>query len=250
MYNLLMFYFEKVKEKRILKSDLITHAQCFFTTRETFIKSADEKNATEIEENKKILCNYLNIAYKNLINPTQTHSANIRIAKENQNDYPDTDALILTNKNQAVFLNFADCTPLIFYDEKQNIGAVAHAGWRGTAAKIGVLTAEKMINEFNSKPKNIKVIIGPAISLCCYNVGEDVFYQLRNTVNNFENLYEIRTGNIYVDLKNINKTQLTEFGIEKIDVCPYCTCCNNDLFFSYRKENGTTNRHSAVLKLV
>ena len=139
---------------------------------------------------------------------------------------------------------------MIYYEEKQNIGAVAHAGWRGTAAKIGVLTAEKMINEFNSKPKNIKVIIGPAISLCCYNVGEDVFYKLRNTVNNFENLYEIRTGNIYVDLKNINKTQLTEFGIEKIDVCPYCTCCNNDLFFSYRKENGTTNRHSAVLKLV
>jgi YfiH family protein len=149
-----------------------------------------------------------------------------------------------------VFLNFADCTPLIFYDEKQNIGAVAHAGWRGTVAKIGVLTAEKMINEFNSKLQNIKVIIGPAISLCCYNVGEDVFYQLRHTVNKFENLYEIRTGNIYVDLKNINKTQLTEFGIGKIDVCPYCTCCNNDLFFSYRKENGTTNRHSAVLKIV
>ena len=42
---------------------------------------------------------------------------------------------------------------------------------------------------------------------------------------------------------------LNEFGVEKIDICPYCTCCDNDIFFSYRKENATTNRHSAVIKL-
>ena len=52
-----------------------------------------------------------------------------------------------------------------------------------------------------------------------------------------------------VDLKGINARQLQEVGVEKIDICPYCTSCNNDLFFSYRKENKTTNRHSAVIKL-
>ena len=36
----------------------------------------------------------------------------------------------------AIFLNFADCTPVILYDKKQNIGAIAHAGWRGTAQKL------------------------------------------------------------------------------------------------------------------
>ena len=40
--------------------------------------------------------------------------------------------------------------------------------------------------------------------------------------------------------------RLNELGF---DVCPYCTVCNNDLFFSYRNENATTNRHSAVIKL-
>ena len=60
---------------------------------------------------------------------------------------------------------------------------------------------------------------------------------------------EIRQGNIYVDLKGINKRQLEEAGVKEIDVCPYCTVCNNELFFSYRKENATTNRHSAVIKL-
>ena len=116
---------------------------------------------------------------------------------------------------------------------------------------IGVKTVEKMVKEFNSDKKNIKCAIGPAISFCCYNVGQDVYKQLISTVSDSSRLYEIRGGEIFVDLKSINKKQLIEAGLkeENIDICPYCTVCNNDLFFSYRKENGTTNRHSAVIKL-
>ena len=106
-----------------------------------------------------------------------------------------------------------------------------------------------MITDFGSKPQNLTAVIGPAISKCCYNVGDEVFEKLKATVKNFEGLYERRNGEIFVDLKEINKRQIEECGVKEIDVCPYCTVCDNDLFFSYRKENATTNRHSAVLKL-
>ncbi len=262
-----MFYFEKINEKKILKSNLIEEAEAFFTTRDICIcdkevnLSPDQiKNSTvlnqvqndrifEINNNKKIIANYLKIDEKNLISPTQTHSANIDIAIETKQNYPDTDALILAEKNIGIFLNFADCTPIILYDKKQNIGAVSHAGWRGTAQKIAPLTVQKMSKEFGSKPIDIQAIIGPAIGFCCYNVGEDVYEKLSATVENFERLSEIREGNIFVDLKNINKRQLEEIGVKEIDVCPYCTVHNNDLFFSYRNENATTKRHSAILKL-
>ena len=69
------------------------------------------------------------------------------------------------------------------------------------------------------------------------------------SVKDNKGLYEIRDGKIYVNLKEINKRQLEEIGVKYIDVCPYCTSCNNDLFYSYRKEGGTTNRHSAIIKL-
>ena len=146
-------------------------------------------------------------------------------------------------------MNFADCTPVIIYDFENKIAAVSHAGWRGTAGNIASKTVQKMKDEFGSKPKNLKSAIGPAISFCCYNVGEDVYRQLSQTVDDFSGLYEVRQGNIYVDLKGINKRQLEEAGVKEIDVCPYCTVCNNELFFSYRKENATTNRNSAVIKL-
>ena len=244
-----MFYFENINEKKILKSDLLKSVEAFFTTRDICIKSKENEMQNIVSANKKIICDYLRIDEKNLITPSQTHTANIDIAIDSKHDYPDTDALILKDKNLGIFLNFADCTPVILYDEKQNIGAIAHAGWRGTAQRIAPLTVQKMIDEFNSQAKDIIAIIGPAIGFCCYNVGQEVYEKLSQTVNNFNGLYEIRQGNIFVDLKNINKQQLLEIGVEKIDVCPYCTVCNNENFFSYRKENATTSRHSAVIKL-
>lgn len=244
-----MFYFEEIKGKKVLKSTVLNGLNHFFTTRESVIKTKDPAYDKLVQDNRDLFCEYFGIERKNLIYPSQTHTSNVDVAQVGKISYPDTDGLILSNKEQAVFLNFADCTPLIFYDGKT--AAVSHAGWRGTAGMIGIKTVEKMTAEFGSDIKNIKCAIGPAISFCCYNVGEEVLNQLMATVKESAGLYEIRSGEIYVDLKNINKRQLLELGLEEenIDVCPYCTVCNNNLFFSYRKENGTTNRHSAVVKL-
>ena len=242
-----MFYFDEINGKKILKSDLIKDAQAFFTTREICICDKGVNDNIEVKNNIEIIQNYLKTK---LISPTQTHSANVDIAGGNKFDYPDTDGLILTEKNLAIFLNFADCTPLIFYDEKQNIGAICHAGWKGTAKKISQITAQKLICEFGSNPKDICVLIGPAICGECYEVGEDVYNKLQATIKPLPHSLPAGEGNIHADLKEINRKQLAELGIEKIDVCPYCTCCNNEYFFSYRKENRTTLRHSAVLKLI
>ena len=214
-----MFYFEDFNGTQIMKSDMLTEVTAYFTTR----------GEVSFPESKRI------------IHPTQTHSDHVEIVDE-RIDYPDTDGLILTNTEDTVYLKFADCTPLIFYDKENKIGAVSHAGWRGTAAKIGVKTINKMSANFGTKPENIVALIGAAISICCYEVSEEVRDTLLATVENPIGLYEGRN----VDLKGINAQQLREIGVKNIDVCPYCTSCNNDLFYSYRKENGTKERHLAV----
>lgn len=243
-----MFYFKTISDKKVLVSDII-HTEHFFTTRESIIKTKESEYIQKVQANKEDICKYLGIKLENLISPSQTHTSYIKIASPDKKNYPDTDGLILNTKNIAIFLNFADCTPLIFYDEVKNIGAVSHAGWRGTAGNIATKTVNMLIENFNSSPKNISVAIGPAISKCCYDVHEDVFDKLKSTVSDFSGLYEERENKLFVDLKSINARQIEECGVTKIDIAPFCTCCNNDLFFSYRKENKTTNRHSAVLKL-
>lgn len=238
-----MFYFDKINGKTVLKSDFLEDITAFFTTRESVIKTKEPEFENLVEENKKMFREYLQVT--ELVSPSQTHSANVDFAVIGKTDYPETDALILDNKKQAVFLNFADCTPVILYDKKQKIAAISHAGWRGTAQKIAPETVKVM----KSDPEDIIAVIGPAISLCCYNVGDDVFKQLKSTVKNFDGMFKIKDGKKFVDLKAINARQLEEIGADKIDICPYCTYCDNDMFFSYRRENATTNRHSALIKL-
>lgn len=244
-----MFYLDKLHGKTIMKTDILEGLTHYFTTRECPIKSKEPEMQNIIEENRKMFCEELGITQENFIYPEQRHTDTVAVAELGKTYYPEADALILTNHEQAVFLNFADCTPLIAYDKKQNIGAVIHAGWKGTVGRIGTKTILKMMDDFNTDLRDVRVAIGPAISVCCYEVKEDVFNMSMVSVKNNKGLYEIRDGKIYVNLKEINKRQLEELGVKYIDVCPYCTSCNNDLFYSYRKEGGTTNRHSAIIKL-
>lgn len=244
-----MFYLDKLHGKTIMKTDILEGLTHYFTTRECPIKSKEPEMQNIIEENRKMFCEELGITQENFIYPEQRHTDTVAVAELGKTYYPEADALILTNHEQAVFLNFADCTPLIAYDKKQNIGAVIHAGWKGTVGRIGTKTILKMMDDFNTDIRDVRVAIGPAISVCCYEVKEDVFNMSMVSVKNNKGLYEIRDGKIYVNLKEINKRQLEELGVKYIDVCPYCTSCNNDLFYSYRKESGTTNRHSAIIKL-
>jgi len=244
-----MFKEKQIPAGLVFYSDLIPELEHFFTTRETVLRSAEADIDTE--RNINSVCSYLNIDRKNLISPNQTHSANVKFAEVGLSSYPETDALILTNNIQAVYLNFADCVPVVLYDKKANIGAISHAGWRGTAASIVPKTISKMIKFSGSKPDDIYAIIGPAISDCCYEVGDEVISALKSTVKNSDGLITDCSGAFYANLKQTNARQLLEFGVPErnIDICPYCTSCRNDLFFSYRKENGTTSRHSAVIKL-
>ena len=222
-----MFYFEEINGYKVLKSHFLEGVEHCFTTRGTtpfLILPRGEETS--------------------IVLPQQTHSDNVEIVDE-RIEYTETDGLIITKKNIPIALRFADCTPLIFYDTRNKIGAISHAGWRGTAQKIGPKTIIKMGVNFGTQPQDVIALIGPAIGLCCYEVSDEVMGKLLETVNYTTGLAQGQN----VDLKQINKRQLEDIGVYKIDVCPYCTSCNNDLFYSYRKENGTQERHYAMLML-
>lgn len=247
-----MFKLEEFMGKRVLKSSLIDddNVVAFFTTRDMALKAGERDDMfDEVEQNKKLVAEGLNIPFENLVIPVQTHSDNVGIFNKSEpcSSFENTDALVTNDKNTAIALNFADCVPLIFYDSVKKVIASAHAGWRGTVAQIGVKTVEKMMAEFGSKPENIVALIGPAIGKCCFEVGQDVKKKLLKTVDG-DFCSKVCDDN-HIDLKLINKLQLLAIGVEKIDLCEYCTFCQSALFYSYRKEKGHTARHSAVVAL-
>ena len=242
-----MFYFDKVLGKEVLKSDFLHGVNHFFTTKELLLKTKEEENIQIANNNRRDLKTEFNL--KSIVTPSQRHTANIETADINKDNYPECDGLMLKDKNLGIFLNFADCTPIIFYDVKNKIGAISHAGWRGTAQKIGPKTIDLLKDKFNSKPKNIVALIGPCICFDCFETGEEVVEQLALTVDDISPYKKIINNKSHLDLKGINEEQLKNAGVEKIDIAPYCTCCNNDRFYSHRHENKTTNRMSAFLSL-
>lgn len=247
-----MFKFETINNKKILKSDILTDAQHFFTTRESVVTPKEMDDLKDLcAQNILDIAQYLNIPKENIIAPIQTHSSNIAVAKKG-NTYEDTDSLVVEDSDIAILLNFADCTPVILYDEVNNIGAIAHAGWRGTATAIAPKTVKFMIQRYSSKPENITAVIGPAISMKNYQVDKNVYDSVSSTLIKTYNdyySYDENSKKYNIDLKTVNFHQLSELGVKRIDKCNYCTYDSVDVFFSYRKENGITARHSAILKL-
>ncbi|MCR5261111.1 MAG: peptidoglycan editing factor PgeF [Candidatus Gastranaerophilales bacterium] len=251
-----MFYFADFFGKKVLKSTLLDGLEHFFTTRDFVLHSGNREDLTETATcNVDFLREKLGLSESQLYRCQQRHTNNVAVAShDSENFFENTDGIVLTEKNTAAFLNFADCIPIIMYDFVENIGAVVHAGWRGTASKIQQKAVEIMCQK-GSTPENIKAAIGAGIGICCFDVNEDVFEQIMRdidlnyakSVNAYKESKE--KDKYFIDLKKVNEILLNQVSVKQIDTADYCTSCSTDVFFSYRKENGNTARHSAVLKI-
>jgi polyphenol oxidase len=84
------------------------------------------------------------------------------------------DIILTDDAAQAITIRVADCSPILVVDRRTKAVAAAHAGWRGLAARVPVVTIERLATVFGSRPGDLLVAIGPSIGACCYEVGEDV----------------------------------------------------------------------------
>ncbi len=234
-----MFYFDYVAGKKVLKSDLLENLEHFFTTRDCCLFSKTE----DMSQNRRAVEEYLGVKMA-----TNQPVHGIRISKifNNKYFYEESDGLLI-EKSGAAYMNFGDCTPIIF--QCKDVAVISHAGWRGTAQGMVKNTVKLLTGDYGFKPEDIKAVIGPAICLNCYEVGKDVYDALVLTVSNKESGFSCINGRYFVGLKEINRQQLQECGVRQIDVCPYCTACGEKLFYSYRHENHTGYRHSVVVKM-
>jgi YfiH family protein len=160
-----------------------------------------------------------------LVLANQTHSNNIAVVKaSDQNTFIDNcDGLITADKNTMIGIFTADCVCLLICEEKSEVKAAIHAGWKGLYNGIIENTFNVLKKDFFVNLDKIQVYIGPHICSCCYEVGSDMGLK-----------FNIKLKNNKLDLSEIVCKKLKKLKVGKIFDIKRCTFCQKDLFFSYR----------------
>ena len=144
----------------------------------------------------------------------------------------------------------ADCLPIIFYDPKNHVIGIAHAGWRGSVNRIVSKVIDSMKKNFNSNVQDLIIYFGSCAKVCCYEVKEDFlenledFYFYREVIIKKEN-------KIFFDLAKFNKLLLLDLGVKLKNINNQynnCTICNSS-FFSHRKDKLSLCRQTSIVAL-
>ncbi len=207
-------------------------------------------------ENRKKIADILNFPLESWVCKDQVHDKKIvKVSKGNGGagtvSYKDgikgTDGIYTSDKDVLLTSCYADCVPLYFFSQKSGLIGLAHAGWKGTVKNI----ANEMIQTWVQKEKvdvnDIFVAIGPSIGSCCYVVDDYVKDHVTDALlsHSFAAVgEEIAMGQYTLHLKEVNHLLVLEAGVkeENIIVSSYCTSCEEDLFFSHRRDQGKTGR--------
>jgi hypothetical protein len=122
--------------------------------------------------------------------------------------------------------------PVLLIDEERRAVAIVHCGWRGTAQQIAVRAVERMAARFGSRPEDLSAAIGPGVGPCCFEVGPEVAERFN------------REGRVKIDLRAEVACQLQTAGVstKRIILGSFCTFCQADEFWSFRREGERAGR--------
>jgi polyphenol oxidase len=229
-------------------------AQHLFTTRQLPLPSRDAWDA---------LACMIGVPPDRVVSLNQVHGREVvRIARDTspqmleglRNEHPKADAVVSNARDVALVVRAADCVPLLIADARTGAVAAIHAGWRGTAVRVGVAAIEEMQRQFGSQPADLVVAIGPAIGPCCYEVGSDLVDAFaaagheRYLIDRW--FMTPRERRMRLDLVGANRDQLILAGVreEQIHACGLCTAMHLDVFTSYRVEQSAARRIAGAIR--
>lgn len=211
-----------------------------------------------VQRNYEILGSALGFEPARLVFSRQVHGTDVRVVTNEDMLSPfetipyEADGLITAEKNVPLIIVTADCVPILLFDPVGcAIGAV-HAGWRGTVQDIAGKAVRKMARSFGSNPTDIRAAIGPCISMCCFETGDDVKVAASHVLGGETSQFIVPRGEKFmIDLKGINSLLLERAGLkaENIDISPECTSCLCDKYWSHRVTNGLRGSQASVIMM-
>lgn len=203
-----------------------------YSTLNLGLGSCDERE--NILKNREIVNNYMKT--KKLLTLSQCHGNNVVIVDKiwDVENCPMADAMVTNLKNVSIGILTADCGPVLFYDDVNNIIGACHSGWRGTKQNIVKNTIGAMV-KLGGDIKNIHAVLGPCLDQKNFEVGDE-FYQ-NFVIENAENkiFFKKQNGRYYFDMKLYIKNSILLTGVKHFKDLGIDTYDNCEKYFSYRR---------------
>ncbi|MBC7806383.1 MAG: peptidoglycan editing factor PgeF [Akkermansiaceae bacterium] len=160
---------------------------------------------------------------------------------------PGVDALVTNDPGVLLALFFADCVPVFFADERHNVVAIAHAGWRGIVANVLENTLAMMHTQFGTLPADARIAIGPCIGSECFEVGEAVAVHFSDDTI----APAAPSGKPHVDLAAAVSRRLLLAGVlpTNLSESGECTTSDSERYFSHRRDRQRTGRMGGFIAL-
>jgi YfiH family protein len=202
------------------------------------ILTGDDPN--RVIENRRRLAGAVGIDPERTRMAWQQHRAEVKKAAAEGILTPGTqheacDGFWSDEPGQGMMLVTADCLPVAIAraDGEPPALAVLHVGWRGLLEGI-------VANGVAALGGRLAAAIGPGIGPCCYEVGDDVAQPFAARFGD-EVVHDGR-----LDLWRSTELALREAGCDAVERTDLCTFCHPELFFSHRRDRGTTGRQGVI----
>lgn len=211
-------------------------------------------------ENRSRFFSLFDYDYLDLIAPIQVHGTGLTVANEVQRGegaLPGSariscDGMIATQPGLILTAYAADCLLIYLVARNKPLVALAHAGWRGTLGGMAGGLVNYLQSLFGIEPQHVLTALSPAICKKCYQVSTDVAELFAGAGwNSSSYLEKGENGKWQLDLTAINKAQLLKAGVKETNLSlgKWCSSCDQELFYSYRRDNGVTGRMVGFISL-
>ena len=202
-----------------------------------------------VRENLRRLCAAADLP-QTVVSAAQVHSAALLYVDAPPAEKPQLDGFYTDRAGLTLCVKIADCLPILIHDRKKGFSAALHAGWRGSASGIARKGVEALVS-LGSDPRDLLCALGPCIGVCCFEVRDDFIAEFTALAGGdaARRCISVRSDKYYADLKALNADALALAGVPEaqIDVCPDCTCCRHELYFSHRYTKGLRGTMCALI---
>lgn len=212
-------------------------------------------------EARKHFCQLMGIDLDHLVMPRQRHTARVAVidsdfinasAVVKRQRLDGIDALVTALPGVCIGVNTADCVPVVLADTVRGIVAVAHAGWRGTVARI-VVNAVNTMCRLGANPDDISAAMGVSICTDCFEVGDEVPQAFADAGFDLARIIHRHpvTGKAHINLQEANRLTLVAAGLNpsRITLPSACSRCAPDRYFSARRLGIASGRTFTAIML-